>query len=135
MPIDFTNISYHVLHDRQSRYNVIERTIGFGSPVCTFKDETDKTYKTLTSTGVIIIRNFMNMIITLYIARPMQAKKLYVKATNEKMPKKLDLMVQYNNNTTYWKEYATAQGIRRSPLFFFFFLKKVLDKQPVVCYN
>lgn len=108
MPIDYTNISYHVLHDRKSRYSVIENTIGFGSPVCTFKDETDKTYKTLTSTGVIVIRNFMNMIVTLYIARPAQASKLYVKATNEKLPRKLDLMVHYNNNTTYWKKYATA---------------------------
>ena len=78
-PIDITNISYHVLNDRKGRMEQI-KAVGMGVPVAVV-DQTDtkgrKATQTLTSTGVIVIRNAENMIITMYLAEVGQAAKIF----------------------------------------------------------
>jgi len=78
-PIDLTNMSYHAQEERKNRLTFIE-ALGIGVPVATVekKDEQGrKYYKTLTSTGVMVIRNADNMIITLYLAGIGQAIKVF----------------------------------------------------------
>ena len=68
-PIDITNISYHVLNDRKGRMEQI-KAVGMGVPVAVTEQIDNKGRKatqTLTSTGVIVIRNAENMIITMYL--------------------------------------------------------------------
>lgn len=106
-PIDPTLVSAHVVVDRMTRINIIEKTVGWGEPVVHTADRKsggDATI-TLTSTGVLVVRAPNNMIITAWIASETQAMGVYRRATGKsKMPDKLFWQVQYNNNTTIWKK-------------------------------
>ena len=78
-PIDITNISAHSFNDRKERIAQIH-AVGMGTPIAVIKeiDTQGRTVsKTLTSTGVIVIRNNENMIITLYLAEIHQAVKIF----------------------------------------------------------
>lgn len=77
-PIDLTNMSCHITVDRKARLSQIQ-AIGWGSPIASVEiyREGRIAYKTLTSTGIIIIRSSDNMIITAYIAEVHQAISLF----------------------------------------------------------
>ena len=78
-PIDITNISYHVLNDRKGRIEQI-KAVGMGTPVAVVEQidkQGRKATQTLTSTGVIVIRNMENMIITMYLAEVNQAARIF----------------------------------------------------------
>lgn len=110
-PIDLSNISAHALNDRKIRIQFIEKTIGIGSPCLICQDPNNKgCVQTLTSTGVLIVRNkTTNMIITMFIATATQAVDVCFRATGHKvLPSDLWDMVNYNNNTPYWKEKTVA---------------------------
>ena len=112
-PIDLTNLTAHVIVDRDWRISWIEKTIGFGIEMYTADDDRDPTVvKTITSTGVMVIRNrFTNIILTTYIARVGQASKVYTKATGkpiDTMPRNLWNILHYNNNTSYWRNKVAA---------------------------
>lgn len=106
--VDLSNVSAHVVIDRQVRFNIIENTVGWGTPLVEAPDkkEQDAT-ATLTSTGVIIIMSNDGMIITAWIASVRQAVAVYARATgNTKLPRQLWNMVNYNNNTEVWNKIA-----------------------------
>ena len=104
MSIDYTNMSYHALADRGERFAFIEDTIGWGEPVATAQAERDNTVtETLTNTGVLIVRNEYNTIITAYVARCKQANRVWDNAKKGRMPRWLVNVINYNNNTEYWK--------------------------------
>lgn len=104
-PIDFTNISYHAKANRENRFQMIENLTGWGQPCAVATGHIDKTtVETLTTTGVIIVRNKDNMIVTAYIARVGQAKRVWREAKNgESIPQSLWNRIHYNNNTKEWK--------------------------------
>ena len=72
--------SRHYREERQKRELLIQVLIGEGEAVETFK-EFDKngrvSYHTITTTGIIIIKNEDDVIITKKIARPKQIKKYF----------------------------------------------------------
>lgn len=105
-PIDFSNVSYHAIAERKGRFDTIEQLTGWGHTCAVATGHIDKTTtETLTSTGVVIVRNQDNMIITAYIARVGQARRIWEQATNGKVfPRKLWNRVHYNNNTKEWKK-------------------------------
>lgn len=100
-PIDLTCTSAHVSLDRSERLNAAY-AIGVGIPVAIFEDY-DKTNRkviiTLTSTGLVFVRNQQNMIITLYIPSIAKAKRYYRKANGQdaKIPQALIDKVAMNN--------------------------------------
>lgn len=107
-PIDLTLMTYHAQAERAERFNLIEKTVGWGTPlvVAPDKKERDAT-ATLTTSGVIVIRSFDNVIITAYIGTMSQAKTVWERATgNLKMPRSLWLQINYNNNTKLWQKMA-----------------------------
>lgn len=109
-PVDFTKMSAHAIVDRKVRFSIIEKTIGWGSPVVVAPDKKGRdATATLTDTGVIIIRDFNNTIISAWIASVKQAQAVYGRATgNIMMPRELWNVVNYNNNTSYWKNKVAA---------------------------
>lgn len=107
--IDYTLCSAHVIIDRKWRMEWIEKTIGYGIELYTCPDfGHDNHTLTLTSTGVLVVRESeSNMIVTLWIASVSQAIKIFRNATNkavDAMPKRLWDIINYNNNTAYWKK-------------------------------
>ena len=108
--IDFTKMSAHVIVDREARINMIERTIGWGTEIITAPDKKGRdATATLTSTGVIIIRSFDGMIITAWVASVPQALAVWIRGTgNNHLPSWLWNVVNYNNNTDYWKNKVAA---------------------------
>jgi len=102
-PIDLTNISFHVYESRTDRLSAI-RSLGIGEPVATIVQldrKGNNCYKTLTSTGVIVIRDCHNMIITLYLARIGQAVKIYKSNFNTtQLPDNVYCAIR-SNETTY----------------------------------
>ena len=106
---DLCMISDHVDKDRRARFSMIEKTIGFGSPIVETGDKKpdgDCT-RTLTDTGVILVIDPYGIIVTAFIASVKQASRLYKQATGDrKLPQNLFNMVNYNNNTEYWKKMA-----------------------------
>ena len=104
--IDFSKASAHVLIDRKTRVEVIEKTVGFGVPFIEAPDikERDCT-ATLTTTGVIVIMDDNGEIITTWIASVKQAVSVYARATGTtKLPKWIWNIVNYNNNTEIWQK-------------------------------
>ena len=79
-----TNMTHHARFDRANRLNYIVDTIGIGEVVCTYRqkcyDGRDAFLK-LTSTGVIMVVNEENKIITAYIATIGEAIGVYREAT------------------------------------------------------
>lgn len=106
--IDLTRMSAHVIIDRKTRIDLIEKTIGWGTEVVTAPDKKEKdATATLTSTGVIIIRSLDGMIITTWIASVPQAVSVWIRAKgNNRLPKWLWNVVNYNNNTEVWQKMA-----------------------------
>lgn len=109
-PIDLTRMSAHAINDRKNRFEVIENTIGWGQPIAMVPDREDPTAtNTLTSTGVLVVRSNDNTIVTAWIANVQQASAIYHKATNGKrMPQLYWDIVNYNNNTEYWRNRVAA---------------------------
>ena len=108
--IDLTNMSAHVIVDRQARINNIENSIGWGTEIITAPDKKERdATATLTSTGVIIIRSLDGMIITAWIASVAQAQAVWGRAKGTaRLPRWLWNVVNYNNNTEYWKNLVAA---------------------------
>ena len=106
--IDFTNMSAHVMLDRKFRIDLIEKTVGFGTPCAEMPNREDpESTIVLTTTGVIVVISKTGMIITTWIANVRQADKVYKTYTNGKMmPKNLWAIVNYNNNTETWHRMA-----------------------------
>ena len=102
--IDLTKLSAHVMVDRKVRIEIIEKTVGFGTPIVETPDNKNTDCTTvLTSTGVIVIVAPDGMIVTTWIANVAQAISVYKRATNGKnLPKQLWKMIHYNNNTETW---------------------------------
>lgn len=107
--IDLTNMSAHVIIDRKTRIEIIEKTVGWGTPIVEASDKKGRdATATLTSTGVLIVRGADNMIITAFIATVRQAQAVWNRAGAGKMPTWLWNMINYNNNTAYWKMRVAA---------------------------
>ena len=108
--IDLTKMSAHAIIDRQDRFNMIENSVGWGTEVITALDKKGRdATATLTSTGVMIIRDFEGMIITAWVASVPQAQAVWGRAKGTaKLPRWLWNVVNYNNNTTYWKNLIAA---------------------------
>jgi hypothetical protein len=109
-PIDLTRMSAHLIIDRKDRIAVIEKTVGWGKPVAEIKNiKNTNTTITLTDTGVIVVRDNENMILTAWVASISRAIAIYRTAYGQKkMPESLWLTLNYNNNTSYWKEKVAA---------------------------
>ena len=109
-PIDLTVVSHHVEVDRQARFDIIKKTVGFGSPVVEAPDKKGRDCTaTLTDTGVIVIIDPYGMIVTAWIASVKQAQAVYGRATGSlKMPRQLWNTVNYNNNTELWRKKIAA---------------------------
>lgn len=108
--IDLTKMSAHIILDRAYRINHIENSIGWGTEVTRALDKNEENvFRVLTSTGVIIVMGEDNFIITAWIADVNQAVAVWKKAHNgAKMPKWLWNVINYNNNTAYWKNLIAA---------------------------
>ena len=108
--IDLTRMSAHIIVDREARISMIERTIGWGTEIITAPDKKERdATATLTSTGVIIIRSLDGMIITAWIASVPQAVSVWIRgAGNNHLPSWLWNVVNYNNNTDYWRNKVAA---------------------------
>lgn len=111
---DLTNLSAHAIIDRKNRFDFIENTIGFGEPVVRCKkdrDENGDALTTLTDTGVIVIQEeATETIITAYVASIKQAAYVYKKSKgNNKMPSQLWNVINYNNNTEWYKKNARVR--------------------------
>lgn len=108
--IDLTNMSAHVIVDRKTRIDLIERTIGWGTIVVEAPDYAhDGVIKALTSTGVIIIKTSEDFIITTWVADVKQAIRVWKDAKgNKPLPQWLWARVNYNNNTEAWHTMAAA---------------------------
>ncbi len=106
--IDLTAVSEHVVVERQNRFNLINKTVGFGLPVVEAIDKNNKECTaTLTSTGVIVIIDPYGIIVTAWIASVRQAIGVYATATGStKLPKKLWNVVNYNKNIEAWQRIA-----------------------------
>lgn len=108
--IDLTTVSYHVIADRKTRFEIIEKTVGFGNPVVEAPDKKGRDCTaTLTDTGVIVIIDPLGIIVTAWIASVKQAIAVYSRATGkQQLPKELWNMVNYNNNTALWQKKVAA---------------------------
>lgn len=109
--IDLTRMTAHIIIDRADRINYIERTVGWGTIVVEAPDPVHPgTIKALTSTGVIVVRGEDdNTIITAWIAEVRQAVSVWIMAKNNNhLPRWLWNVVNYNNNTPYWRMKVAA---------------------------
>ena len=98
-PIDINNLSYHVRADRKERLAQI-KSIGIGFSIAEKEEDKNgrKVIKTLTSTGIIVIRAAENnMIITMYLAEFDQAEKFFRKQYGLKLPKDIGDKIKLNN--------------------------------------
>lgn len=105
--------SKHYANDRQKRETLIQVLIGEGEAVETFKEVCKDgriAYHTITTTGIIIIKDESDVIITKKIARPNQIKK-YFNVITEQIQAVLDMAMLHTKCG-----YNTIQ------------LKKTLDK-------
>ena len=106
--IDLTKMSAHVIVDRESRINHIENSVGWGTIVAETPDPAHEgTIKALTSTGVVIVKGEDDFIITAWIGNVNQTVWIWKHAKGDKpLPRWLWNVVNYNNNTPYWKRVA-----------------------------
>ena len=104
--LDFTKVSRHVQIDRQVRFSIIEKTVGWGNVIYEAPDrKTGDCTICLTTTGAMIIVEPDGTIATAWIASVAQAMDTFKRATNqERMPKWLWNIVNYNNNTELWQK-------------------------------
>lgn len=108
--IDLTRLTYHALIERKTRFELIEKTIGFGETICQVRDNQSPDCDiVLTSTGVMGVIKDDNTVITAWVANINQAIATYRTANgNKPMPERLWNYINYNNNTTAWQKMATA---------------------------
>jgi len=95
-----TNLTSHAHYDRQARLEYIIDTIGVGKvAVSSFEIDSQNrpvNYE-LTTTGVIIVKNKDNMVVTAFIAEMNQAIKIWRNVHgNKKMPTPLYTKIQQN---------------------------------------
>ena len=104
--IDTTNVSAHVIVDRQVRIDIIEKAVGWGESFVEAPDRKGRDCTAiLTTTGVIAIITNEGMMVTAWVASVKQAVSVYERATGStKLPKKIWNVVNYNNNTEAWKK-------------------------------
>jgi len=108
--VDTTCMSAHAIIDRADRIRNIENSVGWGTEIVTAPDKKNRdATATLTSTGVIIIRSLDGMIITAWVASVRQAVAVWGRAKgNATLPRQLWNVVNYNNNTAYWRNLVAA---------------------------
>ena len=109
--IDLTIISDHVDQDRRKRFEFIQKTIGFGTPIAEAEDTKNRgdCTRTLTDTGVIVVIDPYGVIVTAFVANVKQAMDVYKRGTGKnKLPNEVFWMVQYNNNSPIWKTKIAA---------------------------
>ena len=108
--IDLTKMSTHVTVDRAARIKNIENSVGWGTIVAQAPDRNSKNVnRALTSTGVLIVQAEDGFIITAWIASISQAVAVWKMAKEGKpLPKWLWNVINYNNNTDYWKKLIAA---------------------------
>lgn len=85
-------MSKHLTHDRIDRAVYIASTIGVGKEIIRAYNEKKDSYSCLTDTGVMIIRNPKDVIITMYIASMNQA----IAMTNNQLSKTLRNTIKRN---------------------------------------
>ena len=93
--------TYHFRVERKGRFEYIEATCGLGEEVVSeiFQSPTSTlpSYNTLTTTGVIIVRNVdTKKIVTMFIATMPQAMAIYRTATGGRLPDWLYKQVKRN---------------------------------------
>ena len=95
-----TIFSEHMTKDRVDRYVFIATKIGFGEVVHTAKTKTTKGEGKveITSTGVIIVRGYNNIVITMYVATVAQIKMYY---KNGVAPRDVILAAKRNEKKNY----------------------------------
>lgn len=108
--IDLTRMSAHVIIERANRIRAIENSIGWGTEIARIPNKSRKgTYKVLTSTGVLIIQGEDGLMITAWVAGVSQAIDVWVGAKpGKKMWMWLWNVINYNNNTEYWRNKVAA---------------------------
>lgn len=76
-----TNLTAHARFDRAARFEYIIDTIGFGEPITRLAEIDPRNNKPvvyeLTTTGVVIVRDPKNVVITAYIAGYEQATRIW----------------------------------------------------------
>ena len=95
-----TNMTIHAYMDRMDRIEYIIDNIGLGKPICdTYVVRDDlPAHMTLTTTGIMIVRNLDDKIITVYIASMGQAKGVWEAkhGKDKKMPAPLRSKIRDN---------------------------------------
>lgn len=95
-----TNMTEHARKDRQSRLEYIIDTVGVGKVAVRYQDIDEKNRIVifeLTTTGVIIVRNAENMVVTAYIAEMRQAVRVWrCQHGDKKMPAPLYKKITQN---------------------------------------
>lgn len=97
-----SNLTAHARFDRADRFEYIIDTIGFGEPVTRLSEIDPRNGKPvvyeLTSTGVIIVRDRKNVVITAYIAGIEQATRVWRSSSASKnMPSYLYRKIKQND--------------------------------------
>lgn len=97
-----TNMTGHAFNDRMARFEYIIDTVGIGKVTARYQDVDEYNRVVifeLTTTGVIIVRNKDNMVVTAYIAEMRQAIRVWRSTNgNKKMP--APLYTKINQNAT-----------------------------------
>ena len=103
-------MSAHVTVDRADRIRNIENSVGWGTIVVKAPDRnSENVNRVLTSTGVLIVQAEDGFMITAWVASVRQAVAVWKKAKGDKpLPKWLWNVINYNNNTDYWKQVIAA---------------------------
>ena len=104
-----TIFSEHMTKDRVDRYVFIATKIGFGEVVHTAETQTSKGKGRveITSTGLIIVRGYNNIVITMYVATVAQIR-LYYK--NGIVPRQVILAAKRNEKKNYIVLQNTAKA-------------------------
>lgn len=86
----------HLTEDRMERVIFIATTVGFGEIIEEFyiEDNHGKHFECVTSTGVIIVKGLdKQTIVTMYVARHNQIKRLY---KEREIPNRLKVVIKRN---------------------------------------
>lgn len=80
-------LTKHARNDRVDRIMYIAENVGWGEPVFEFADAARQTRSVLTSTGVIIIKNYnVDRLITAYVGRIDEVKFMYASKGYNRIP-------------------------------------------------
>lgn len=96
-----TNMTGHAINDRITRFEYIIDTVGIGKVITRYQDIDEYNRIVvfeLTTTGVIIVRNKDNMVVTAYIAELRQAIRVWRCSNGDKkMPAPLFTKIKQND--------------------------------------